>query len=134
MLYVFIIKGFLFLPYTLWIHYIFQILLKYTSSTPNSSTTADSGVDNPGFRIENEGLSTNDLNEMTCKERDVTRIENDKFNNIGANRLTSTTNATDLSEHPDSAIWSKSTFSKKYKTHSADSKGTTIFSNRLRVV
>ena len=49
---------------------------------------------------------------------------NDKFfNNSGVLRLTSSANGTSLPEHPDSAVWSKSPFSKKYKTHSIETKG-----------
>ena len=102
-----------------------------SSSTPNSSTTADSGVDNPGFRIENEGLGNGDLNENNSNgtlNKDGNGVEknggNDNFNNLGGLRLTSPTNGTSQLEHPDSAVWTKSPFSKKYKTHSIDTKGT----------
>ena len=93
------------------------------SSTPNSSTTADSGVDNPTFRIESEGLNNGALSEiassgiLTKEGKDGQKMDgNDNMSNNGGIKLTSTTNTTSQSEHPDSAVWNKSPFSKKYKT------------------
>ena len=99
------------------------------SSTPKSSS-ADSGVDNPGFRIENEGLGYVDINEMTSngtinkEENGVTSTDgNEKFSNMAGVRLTSPTNAAIQPEHPDSTVWIKSPFGKKYKTQQSDGKG-----------
>ena len=99
------------------------------SSTPKSSS-ADSGVDNPGFRIENEGLGYVDINEMTSngtinkEENGITSTDgNENFSNMAGVRLTSPTNATIQPEHPDSTVWIKSPFGKKYKTQQSDGKG-----------
>jgi zinc transporter 1/2/3 len=101
---------------------------KYAISTPKSSS-ADSGVDNPGFRIENEGLGYVDINEMTSngtinkEENGVTSTDgNEKFSNMAGVRLTSPTNAAIQPEHPDSTVWIKSPFGKKYKTQQSDGK------------
>ena len=111
------------------------------SSTPNSSTTADSGVDNPTFRIESEGLNNGDLHDiassgMQSKEgiEKNKRDGNDNMNNTGGNKLTSTTLTSTQSEHPDSAIWNKSPFSKKYKTSSTDIRGNIISTRAFRNV
>ena len=99
------------------------------SSTPKSSS-ADSGVDNPGFRIENEGLNYVDINEVTSngtlskEENGVTSPDgNENFSNMASVRLTSPTNAAIQPEHPDSTVWIKSPFGKKYKTQQSDGKG-----------
>ena len=47
-------------------------------------------------------------------------------------RLTSPTNDPSQLDHPDAAVWTKSPFSKKYKTHSVDSsKGNFTFKINL---
>ena len=96
------------------------------SSTPNSSKSADSGVDNPGFRIEHEGNEQSDG--MVVKQ-----IISEQFLNTASStggpapngrRLTSPTNEPPQVDHPDSAVWTKSPFSRKYRTNSVDtSKG-----------
>ena len=63
----------------------FHVINKYFSSTPNSSTTADSGVDNPAFRIETEGLNNGPINDFkkianSEKEDDTTMDGNDNVN------------------------------------------------------
>ena len=90
-------------------------------------------MDNPTFRIESEGLNNGDINEIASsgilsKEgiMPTKRDGNDNFNNAGGTKLTSTTTTTSQSEHPDSAVWNKSHFSKKYKTQSTDTRGNTI--------
>lgn len=86
-------------------------------SSPNST---DSGVHNPTFRIESEGLN-GDSNEITKDGMSGTKRDgNDNMNNTGGIKLTSPTNTISQSEHPDSAVWNKSHFSKKYKTQSTD--------------
>ena len=90
-------------------------------------------MDNPTFRIESEGLNNGDLNEIASsgilsKEGNLTtkRDGNDNLNNAGGIKLTSTTNTTSQSEHPDSAVWNKSPFSKKYKTQPTDTRGNNL--------
>ena len=107
-------------------------MLKYFSSTSNSSTTADSGVDNPAFRIETEGLN-GEINESTQPanlDHDIVNRKDDNhlINSSNGVKITLTTNTGTHSEHPDSAVWNKSPFSKKYKTHPPGSKGKTRIS------
>ena len=106
----------------------FHSIYKCFRSTPNSSTTADSGVDNAAFRIETEGLdngANNDLNQNANLEQEDNHSKdgNDNVNSNNRNRITSTTNINANSEHPDSAVWNKSPFSKKYRTHPPGTKG-----------
>jgi len=96
-------------------------LEKYAISTPNSSTTADSGVDNPAFRIETEGLN-GDINDAAQPAHLDSEIANrkcgkDNLNSNNGVKITLTTSTGTHTEHPDSAVWNKSPFSKKYKTH-----------------
>ena len=100
---------------------IFKFIDKYYRSTPNSSTTADSGVDNPTFRIETEGLNgdigdstqSSNINQEVVSKNEV----KDNGCSNSAIKITLTTNTGTHSEHPDSAVWNKSPFTKKYKTH-----------------
>jgi len=96
-------------------------LEKYAISTPNSSTTADSGVDNPAFRIETEGLNgdINDAAQPANLDSEIVTKKSGKDNSVSNNgvKITLTTSTGTHTEHPDSAVWNKSPFSKKYKTH-----------------